>query len=194
MFIIAGLGNPGQKYSRTKHNVGYDTIDILSDKYSIPLDFEKFRSICGRGVIERERVLLVKPLTYMNLSGEALREVVSYYKEDPEENLLVISDDIALDPGRIRVRPGGSAGGHNGLKNIIAELQTDQFGRIRIGVGEKPRAWDLKDWVLAEFDEETRDLIDQAEIRAANAVVSVITKGYEAAMNTFNSAGGTVSG
>ena len=194
MFIIAGLGNPGQKYSRTKHNVGYDTIDILSDKYGIPMDFEKFRSICGKGMIEGEKVLLVKPLTFMNLSGEALREVISYYKEDPEENLLVISDDIALDPGRIRVRPRGSAGGHNGLKNIIAELQTEEFGRVRIGVGEKPRAWDLKDWVLAEFDDETRDLIDQAEIRAANAVVSVITEGYDAAMNSFNSAGGTVSG
>lgn len=194
MFIIAGLGNPGQKYSRTKHNVGYDTIDILSDKYGIPMDFEKFRSICGKGMIEGEKVLLVKPLTFMNLSGEALREVISYYKEDPEENLLVISDDIALDPGRIRVRPRGSAGGHNGLKNIIAELQTEEFGRVRIGVGEKPRAWDLKDWVLAEFDDETRDLIDQAEIRAANAVVSVIAEGYDAAMNSFNSAGGTVSG
>ena len=194
MFIIAGLGNPGQKYSRTKHNVGYDTIDILSDKYGIPMDFEKFRSICGKGMIEGEKVLLVKPLTFMNLSGEALREVISYYKEDPEDNLLVISDDIALDPGRIRVRPRGSAGGHNGLKNIIAELQTEEFGRVRIGVGEKPRAWDLKDWVLAEFDDETRDLIDQAEIRAANAVVSVITEGYDAAMNSFNSAGGTVSG
>ncbi len=189
MFIIAGLGNPGARYSGTKHNVGYETIDILSDKYSIPIDFEKHRAMCGKGVIEGIRVLLVKPLTFMNLSGESLREIISYYKEDPEENLIVISDDVALDPGRVRVRPGGSAGGHNGLKNIIAELQTDGFSRVRIGVGARPHAWSLKDWVLADFDEETRDLIDQAEIKAANAVVSIMTEGCDKAMNQFNAAG-----
>ncbi len=189
MYIIAGLGNPGQRYSGTKHNVGYDAIDILSDKYSIPLDFEKFKAICGKGSIEGEKVLLLKPLTYMNLSGESLREAISYYKADPEEDLIVISDDIDLDPGRIRVRPKGSAGGHNGLKNIISELHTDNFRRIRIGVGAKPNAWDLKDWVLADFDSESRDLVDEAEIRAANAAVSIMMEGCEAAMNKFNAAG-----
>lgn len=190
MYIIAGLGNPGQRYSRTKHNVGYDTIDILSDKYSVPLDFEKFSAICGKGVIEGEKVLLLKPLTFMNLSGESIREAVSYYKADPVEDLIVVSDDIDLDPGRIRVRPRGSAGGHNGLKNIISELHTDGFKRVRIGVGARPNAWDLKDWVLAEFDDESRELVDGAEIRAANAVVSLMTEGCEKAMNKFNASTG----
>ncbi len=190
MFIIAGLGNPGQRYSRTKHNVGYDTVDILADKYAIPLDFEKFSAICGKGVIEGEKVLLLKPLTYMNLSGTSLREAVSYYKADPEEDLIVISDDIDLDPGRIRVRPRGSAGGHNGLKNIISELHTEGFKRVRIGVGARPNAWDLKDWVLAEFSEEFREQVEFAEIRAANAVVTLMTEGCEAAMNKFNASTG----
>ena len=186
MYIIAGLGNPGAKYSGTKHNVGFDTIDILTEKYGIPLDFEKHRSICGKGVIEGEKVLLVKPLTYMNLSGEALREVVSYYKIDPSEELIVISDDIDLDPGRIRVRPSGSAGGHNGLKNIISELHTDLFSRVRIGVGQKPHGWDLADWVLSRFDEEEAVLVSGAKKRAAEAVSSIILDGCTAAMNTFN--------
>ena len=186
MFIIAGLGNPGTKYRNTKHNVGFETIDILSDRFSIPMDFEKHRAICGKGLIEGEKVLLVKPLTFMNLSGGSLREVVSYYKVDPSEDLIVVSDDVDLNPGIIRVRPGGSAGGHNGLKNLIAELNTDSFKRVRIGVGAKPHSWDLADWVLSPFDGEARELIDDAEIRAAAAVVSIIKDGCDKAMNNFN--------
>ncbi|MBQ7724242.1 MAG: aminoacyl-tRNA hydrolase [Lachnospiraceae bacterium] len=186
MYIIAGLGNPGGKYNGTKHNVGFETIDILTEKYGIPLDFEKHRSICGKGIIEGEKVILVKPLTFMNLSGEALREIVSYYKIDPSEELIVISDDIDLDPGRIRVRPSGSAGGHNGLKNIISELHTDLFSRVRIGVGKKPREWDLADWVLSGFSKEDSVLVSSAKKRAAEAVSSIILDGCAAAMNTFN--------
>ena len=186
MYIIAGLGNPGGKYNGTKHNVGLETIDILTEKYGIPLDFEKHRSICGKGIIEGEKVILVKPLTFMNLSGEALREIVSYYKIDPSEELIVISDDIDLDPGRIRVRPSGSAGGHNGLKNIISELHTDLFSRVRIGVGKKPREWDLADWVLSGFSKEDSVLVSSAKKRAAEAVSSIILDGCAAAMNTFN--------
>lgn len=186
MFIITGLGNPGRKYSGTKHNVGFDTVDILSDRFGIPMDFEKHRAICGKGLIEGEKVLLVKPLTFMNLSGEAVREVISYYKADPVSDLIVISDDVDLDPGRIRVRPKGSAGGHNGLKSIIAETGTDGFARVRIGVGSKPHNRDLADWVLSPFDNEAREAVDDAEIRAANAVVSIITDGCERAMNEYN--------
>ncbi len=186
MYVIAGLGNPGGKYSGTKHNVGFETIDILTEKYGIPLDFEKHRSICGKGVIEGEKVILVKPLTFMNLSGEALREIVSYYKIDPAEELIVISDDIDLEPGRIRVRPSGSAGGHNGLKNIISELHTDLFSRVRIGVGQKPHGWDLADWVLSRFGDEEAALVSSAKKRAAEAVSSIILDGCAAAMNTFN--------
>ena len=186
MFIISGLGNPGLKYAGTKHNVGFDTVDILSDRFGIPLDFEKHRAVCGKGLIEGERVLLVKPLTFMNLSGEAVRDIISYYKADPAEDLIVISDDIDLSPGRIRVRPKGSAGGHNGLKNIISELNTDSFSRGRIGVGAKPHNWDLADWVLSRFDEDARDAVDAAEIRAANAVVCIMKEGCERAMNTYN--------
>ncbi len=186
MYVITGLGNPGSKYAGTKHNVGFDTIDILADKYGIAIDFEKHKAACGKGIIEGNKVLLVKPLTFMNLSGEAVSEIVNYYKVDPDEELIVISDDIDLDPGRIRVRAKGSAGGHNGLKNIIAKTGTDKFSRVKIGVGAKPHAWDLADWVLAPFDEESRELVDEAEIRAAAAVVSIMTDGAEAAMNKFN--------
>ncbi len=194
MFVIAGLGNPGNRYRGTKHNAGFETIDILSDRFSIPMDFEKHRAICGKGLIGGEKVLLVKPLTFMNLSGEALREVVSYYKIDPDLELIVISDDVDLDPGRIRVRPGGSAGGHNGLKNIISEVGTDRFMRVRIGVGKKPRTWDLADWVLSPFDAEARELVDDALIRAANAVVCIIQEGCDRAMNEYNKASAVSGG
>ncbi len=187
MYFIVGLGNPGRRYSGTKHNVGFGTVDILSVRFGIPLDFEKHRAICGKGLIGGEKVLLVKPLTFMNLSGEAVRDILSYYKADISSDLIVISDDINLAPGRIRVRPDGSAGGHNGLKNIIALTGSDAFKRVRIGVGEKPRDWDLADWVLSSFDEESREAVDAAEIRAANAVVCILQDGVERAMNDFNS-------
>ncbi len=188
MYIIAGLGNPGSKYNGTKHNVGFETIDILSDRFGISLDFEKHRAICGKGLIEGEKVLLVKPLTFMNLSGQAIREVLSYYKADISADLIVISDDVNLEPGRIRVRPSGSAGGHNGLKNIIAETGSDSFARVRIGVGLKPHNWDLADWVLSPFDIQSRAAVEQAEIRAAGAVVSIIKDGCDKAMNDYNAA------
>lgn len=186
MYVIAGLGNPGSRYSGTRHNVGFDTIDIIADKYGIAIDFEKHKAACGKGVIEGNKVLLVKPLTFMNLSGDSIAEVVNYYKVDPEEELIVISDDIDLDPGRIRVRAKGSAGGHNGLKNIIERTGTDRFSRVKIGVGAKPYGWDLADWVLAPFTEDTIEDMAEAKIKAANAAVSIMLDGPEAAMNKFN--------
>ncbi len=186
MFVICGLGNPGPRYRGTKHNVGFDTVDILADKYGIAIDFEKHKAACGKGMIEGNKVLLVKPLTFMNLSGESVAEIVNYYKVDPDKELIVISDDIDLDPGRIRVRPKGSAGGHNGLKNIIARIGSDGFSRVKIGVGSKPHGWDLADWVLAPFDEESEESVAEAKIKAANAVVSIMTEGTDSAMNKFN--------
>ena len=145
MFIIAGLGNPGKRYENTRHNVGFDAIDELVDRYRIPGSGVSHKAMVGKGIMEGQKVLLAKPLTYMNLSGEAIRGLVDYYKIDPETELLVIYDDISLEPGNIRIRKKGRAGGHNGIKSIIAQLGTQNFQRIRIGVGEKPKNWDLAD-------------------------------------------------
>ena len=186
MYIIAGLGNPEPRYRGTRHNTGFEVIDLLSEKYGIHLDQEKHRAMCGRGLIEGERVLLAKPLTYMNLSGESIAEIVSYYKADPNNDLIVISDDIDLDVGKIRIRPKGSAGGHNGLKNIISLLKTDGFTRLRIGVGAKPKDWDLVDWVLGHFCGDDVAIMETARQRAAEAAVRIISTNVETAMNDFN--------
>ena len=154
MVVIAGLGNPEKKYFGTRHNVGFAVIDALSDKYGIELTETKFKGAYGKGRIGNERVILLKPLTYMNLSGESIRPICDYFKVDSKENLIVISDDVDLDAGKIRVRPKGSAGGHNGLKSIIAQLGHSEFSRIRVGVGKKPKDYDLADWVLGHFEGE----------------------------------------
>ena len=161
MFIIAGLGNPTLQYEGTRHNVGFDVIDMLADRYNISVDGRKGRALIGKGMIGGQKVLLVKPQTYMNLSGESLRELVNYYKIDEEHELLVIYDDISLDVGQLRIRKKGSAGGHNGIKNIIANLGTDVFPRIKIGVGEKPKKYDLADYVLGHFSKEDRELMEE---------------------------------
>ena len=148
MYVIAGLGNPGSKYEKTRHNVGFQVIDRLASKYHIDMNTKKHKAICGTGVIEGVKVLLVKPQTFMNLSGESIREVVDFYKVDPETEFLVIYDDISLAPGHLRIRKKGSAGGHNGIKNIILHLGTQVFPRVRVGVGEKPEGYDLADYVL----------------------------------------------
>ncbi|WP_278246918.1 aminoacyl-tRNA hydrolase [Butyrivibrio sp. FCS014] len=186
MFVIVGLGNPEKKYFKTRHNVGFETIDVLSDKYNIGLTETKFKAAYGKGRIGNERVILVKPLTYMNLSGEAVAPLCNYFKVDSKTNLIVISDDVDLDPGLIRVRPKGSAGGHNGLKNIIAQLGHSEFSRIRVGVGKKPKEWDMVDWVLGHFEGEDRKAVDEAEQNAADAVVEIMENGVDSAMNKFN--------
>ncbi len=186
MKIIAGLGNPGRKYEHTRHNMGFDTIDILSDRYKILVQDAKYHALVGSGYMEGEKVLLVKPQTFMNLSGQSLREICSFYKIDPDEDLLVICDDISLDPGRIRVRSKGSAGGHNGLKDIIAELGTQNFTRVKVGVGAKPEGWDLADHVLARPGaSESADLIDACD-RAARAAADWITQPMQDVMNRYN--------
>ncbi len=186
MYIIAGLGNPGKEYGNTRHNVGYDVIDALAEKYNISVLELKHKALLGKGNIEGQKVILMKPLTYMNLSGESLRMAMDYYKTDAEQELIVISDDVSLPPGQLRVRKKGSAGGHNGLKNIIKMLGTENFRRIRMGVGEKPKTYDLADWVLGHFNKEERAAIDEASEKAVQAVRLMLTEGTDAAMNVFN--------
>ncbi len=185
MYIIAGLGNPTKEYDKTRHNVGFEVIDKLADRYDIDVSERKHRAFCGRGVIEGQKVLLVKPQTFMNLSGESLRSVLDYYKVLPEE-LIVIYDDISLPPGQLRIRLKGSAGGHNGIKNIIAYLGTQEFPRIKVGVGEKPPRMDLKDYVLSRFSKGEQELMDEAFQEAAQAVVMMLGEGADRAMNHFN--------
>ena len=186
MFIIAGLGNPGKRYENTRHNVGFDAIDELVDRYRIPGSGVSHKAMVGKGIMEGQKVLLAKPLTYMNLSGEAIRGLVDYYKIDPETELLVIYDDISLEPGNIRIRKKGSAGGHNGIKSIIAQLGTQNFQRIRIGVGEKPKNWDLADYVLGTFGKGDRPLVEEALGNAAEAAAMIIQGKTDEAMNRFN--------
>ncbi len=186
MFIIAGLGNPGKRYENTRHNVGFDAIDELVDRYRIPGSGVSHKAMVGKGIMEGQKVLLAKPLTYMNLSGEAIRGLVDYYKIDPEAELLVIYDDISLEPGNIRIRKKGSAGGHNGIKSIIAQLGTQNFQRIRIGVGEKPKNWDLADYVLGTFGKEDRPLVEEAIGNAAEAAAMIVQGKIDEAMNRFN--------
>lgn len=186
MFIIAGLGNPSKEYENTRHNVGFDTVDAIADKYNINVMELKHKAKIGKGYIGGEKVILVKPLTFMNLSGESVRAVIDYYKAEPEKDLIVISDDISLPPGQIRVRKRGSAGGHNGLKNIIRHLGGENFQRIRIGVGEKPKEYDLADWVLGHFNKEDRTAVDEAVKKAVQAVEMTLRDGIDAAMNEFN--------
>lgn len=186
MYIIVGLGNPEQKYAGTRHNIGFSAITALCDAYNISLDLRKHKALCGRGYIEGQKVLLAEPQTYMNLSGESIRELVEYYKIDPESELIVIYDDINLAPGRLRIREKGSAGGHNGIKNIIAHLGTQNFNRIRIGVGEKPKGWDLADYVLGRFNREEEPVIREALKNVVEACELMITENTAAAMNKFN--------
>ena len=186
MFLIAGLGNPGRQYEKTRHNMGFDTIDELIDRHRIPQGGIAHKAMYGKGMIAGEKVLAVKPLTYMNLSGESLREWVNYYKLDPETEMIVIYDDIDLEPGQIRIRKKGSAGGHNGIKSIIAQLGTQNFYRIKVGVGAKPRGWDLADYVLGRFSSDERIAVDEDICDAADAVEMILRDGIESAMNHYN--------
>ena len=186
MYIIAGLGNPTQQYDHTRHNIGFDTITYLADRYHITMNTKKFQAICGTGVIEGQKVLLLKPQTYMNLSGNSIGEAVNFYKLDPATEVIVIYDDIALEPGYIRVRKKGSAGGHNGINDIIAHLGTQEFKRVRVGVGEKPKNYDLAAYVLGHFTPEDRQKVEEAIAQAADAVELMVQDRTDEAMNLYN--------
>ena len=185
MKLIVGLGNPGTKYAGTRHNVGFSVIVGLADKYNIELSEKKHKAIYGRGMIEGEKVILAMPQTFMNLSGESVRELVDYYKCDPSD-VIVAYDDIDLAVGKLRIREKGSAGGHNGIKNIILHLGTQVFPRVRVGVGEKPEGYDLADYVLGHFQGDEKKLMEEAYDRAAAAVAEILTDGPDKAMNDFN--------
>jgi len=185
MYIIVGLGNPTRQYEGTRHNAGFDSLDCLADKLGISVSEKKHKALCGKGVLGGERVVLVKPQTFMNLSGESVREVSDFYKVSPE-NIIIIYDDISLEPGQLRIRLKGSAGGHNGMKSIISHLGTQEFPRIRVGVGEKPERMDLADYVLGHFPKEEKELMDGAFREAAEAACMMIEEGADKAMNRFN--------
>lgn len=186
MYLIAGLGNPGRKYDGTKHNMGFDVITELADRYNVPSSGLSMKAMYGKAVIGGEKAILIKPLTYMNLSGEAIQEYVHYYKIDPETQLIVIYDDIDLEPGQLRIRKKGSAGGHNGMKNIIQRLGTDRFARIRVGIGAKPEHWDLADYVLAPFPGSVRETVDASIRDAADAVEMILQGDIDKAMGKYN--------
>ena len=185
MRIIIGLGNPTEKYQATRHNIGWDAITRIADDYKIPLNQRKHKAICGSGYIEGEKVILAQPLTYMNLSGESIRQLVDFYKVDPED-IIIIYDDVSLDVGQLRIRKKGSAGGHNGIKSIISHLGTDEFPRIKVGVGEKPKDWDLADYVLSRFKGAEEVAIREALKDISDAFRMIITDGMDAAMNRYN--------
>lgn len=186
MFLIVGLGNPGKQYEHTRHNIGFDVMDAIAEKYNISISEKKHKALCGKGVIEGMKVVLAKPQTYMNLSGESVAELLNYYKLDPETELIVIFDDISLEPGNIRIRKKGSAGGHNGIKNIIAQTGTQNFMRIKVGVGEKPKGWDLADYVMGRFDSTDRKKIEEAMEHAMTAAVMMMEGDVDKAMNAYN--------
>lgn len=185
LIIIVGLGNPGNKYENTRHNVGFCTIDTLSVKYGIKVDRLKHKALVGDGNIKGVRVILVKPQTFMNLSGESVRDIIEWYKLTMD-NLVVIYDDVDLPVGTIRIRPNGSSGTHNGMKSVIYQLQSDEFPRIRIGIGKAPEGWDLADYVLSRFTGDDAGVIRQCIERAADAAAAIITDGVAVAMNAYN--------
>lgn len=186
MYIIVGLGNPGSTYQNTKHNIGFDVIDKLAKQYNISVTQKKHKALIGKGNMDGYPVLLVKPQTFMNLSGESVRSVLDFYKLNIQDELIIIYDDISLDLGQIRVRQKGSAGGHNGVKSIIAHLNTEEFSRIKVGVGEKPKFMDLADYVLSYFSKAEREEADVGVDNAAKAVSVIINKDISQAMNLFN--------
>lgn len=186
MYIIVGLGNPTSEYENTRHNIGFMCIDTLAAKHDIRVTEHKHKALTGKGYIDGQKVILVKPLTYMNNSGESVIDIINFYKADPESELLIIYDDIDLDVGKLRLRAKGSAGGHNGIKSIIAHTGTTAFNRIRVGVGAKPEGGDLVKHVLGRFAGDDKIAIDAAREKVCEAVSVIVTDGIEKAMNQFN--------
>ena len=186
MYIIVGLGNPTREYQNTRHNIGFDVIDTLADRNNISVLEKKHKALVGKGIINGQKVILAKPQTYMNLIGESVRELIDYYKVDEETELIVIYDDISLDVGQLRIRKKGSAGGHNGIKNIIQHLGHDVFPRIKMGVGEKPKGYDLADYVLGHFKKEERSIMDESAVTATKAIDLMLADKIDEAMNLYN--------
>ncbi len=184
MYIIVGLGNPGRKYENTRHNMGFIAVDLLAEKYGIKIDKIKFKALVGEGRIAGQKVLLVKPQTFMNLSGQSVVEVMNFYKEEIE-NLIVIYDDIDIPTGSIRLRKKGSAGTHNGMRNIVYLLGEDGFPRIRVGIGSQKKV-DLINYVIGGVSKGEKELLEDALTRAADAAACIVEKGIDKAMNEYN--------
>ena len=185
-WLVVGLGNPGDKYENTRHNAGFMAIDQLADRGDFPVQRLKLHALTHQAVVSGQGVLVMKPTTYMNLSGDAVAEAAAFYKVS-EEHILVLCDDVSLPVGKLRIRTQGSAGGHNGLKSIIQRLGTDKFPRVKIGVGGKPHPdYDMADWVLGKFVGPDKTAIDEATLRAAQAVECYLKDGPQKAMNQFN--------
>ncbi len=185
MYLIAGLGNPSKTYEGTRHNVGFSMIDVIGSKFDIDVTTKKHKALVGRGVIDGMRVILAKPQTYMNLSGESIREIADFYKIEPE-NIIIIYDDISLDVGQLRIRKKGSAGGHNGVKNIIAHLGTQEFPRIKVGIGNKPEGWDLADYVLSRYSKAEQEALEEAAEGVVGALKLMLADDIDGAMNRYN--------
>ncbi len=186
MYIIAGLGNPEEKYRGTRHNIGFDVLDALAERHDLKISVKDNLAMTGKGYICGQKVLLAEPMTYMNNSGDSLWRLADYYKIDAGSELIVVSDDIALSVGSMRIRAGGSAGGHNGLKSIIEHLGRQDFIRVRVGVGDKPENSDLVKHVLGKFAPEDRKIIDETLTRACDAIETILTDGVDKAMSRFN--------
>lgn len=186
MFLIVGLGNPTDKYDGTRHNVGFDIIDMLADRYNIRVEEREKKAFIGKGMIGGHKVCLVKPQTYMNLSGESVRALTDFYKLDETEEILIIYDDISLDVGQMRIRKKGSAGGHNGIKSIISHLGGQEFLRIKVGVGQKPKEYDLADYVLSRFSQNEKPQLEIGYKRVADAVEEIVAGDLDKAMNIYN--------
>jgi len=186
MHIIVGLGNPGKTYENTRHNTGFSVIDVIAEKNQISMLEKKHKAVVGKGYIAGQKVILAKPFTYMNLSGESIRELVDYYKIDETCELIVIYDDVSMDVGQLRIRKKGSAGGHNGIKSILSHLGHNEFLRIKVGVGEKPKAYDLADYVLGHFTEDEKKRIGESAVLAEKAVELMLQGDVDGAMNAYN--------
>jgi len=183
--LIVGLGNPGRKYENTRHNVGFRAIDYLAREIGTKVEKEKYKALLGEGLVRGEKVILVKPQTFMNLSGEAVAPLAAWYKVNPSE-ILVLYDDLALEVGKLRIRVKGSHGGHNGMRSLIAHLKTESIPRIRLGIGQAPPEWDVADYVLGSFSSLENKQIEESIIQTGKAVEMILTQGLEKAMSKFN--------
>ena len=184
MYLIVGLGNPEEEYSKTRHNMGFNVINKLAEEYKIDVNKNKFDALLGTGSIEGEKVILLKPQTYMNLSGKSIVQVVNFYKI-PLQNVIVIYDDIDINPGLIRIRKKGSSGSHNGMKSVVAELNSEDFARIRVGIG-KPDNNDMINYVIGKIPNELQEPLEEGVLKAKMAVVEILKNGLDKAMNKFN--------
>ncbi len=185
MYLIVGLGNPEQDYSRTRHNMGFNVINKISEKYNIKVNKSKFKGLYGTGIIESEKVILLKPQTYMNLSGESVIEIMNFYKINNNE-LIVIYDDIDIEPGKIRIRKSGSSGTHNGMKSVISNINTEEFCRVRVGIGKPKENMDMISYVIGHIPKEEQSELEKGIEVAKEAVIEIIKNNIDSAMNKFN--------